>query len=134
MVAVARELHPNQGSLEDEPTRSRLLDALATEGATYALLGRRYGVSYQAVQAFHRRHEAEVLALALRRPGWAADKRAVLQECTHLIDEIEHLAHAVPDPSVDGLAAVVGPSLHRLQSAAEALGRYDVRRPRQACA
>ena len=131
-MVEARDLHPNQGRLEEPDLRDALIRALATEGAGYARLGRKFGVSYQAVQAFAARHRDEVLAQAVTAPGWAEDKRAALGECAQLIAEVEQLAAGLAPAST--FAPTVAPKLERLKVTAEQLGRYNARRPRRVCA
>jgi len=131
-MVEARDLHPNQGRLEEPDLRDALIRALALEGASYAMLGRKFGVSYQAVQAFARRHEAEIVAQAVQAPDWAADKRAALAECAQLVAEVEQLAAGLAPASV--FMPSVALKLATLKATAEQLGRYNARRPRRACA
>lgn len=131
-MAQARDLHPNQGRLEEPGLRDALIRALAAEGDSYAVLGRRFGVSYQAVQAFAQRHRAEVLAEAVRVPGWAADKLAALDECAQMVAEVERLASGLGPASV--AVPDVASTLTRLKATAEQLGRYNARRARRVCA
>jgi phosphoglycolate phosphatase-like HAD superfamily hydrolase len=124
---AARDLHPNQGRLEDPSIRPPLIHDLAVEGASYSTLARRYGVTWQAVQSFARRHDEEIAAAAIAEPGWVAGKRATLAECRRLVGEVEKLVNA---GRVDG----VGTRLERLRAAATDLGSYSARPQRQACA
>ena len=128
----ARDLHPNQGRLEEPDLRDALVRALAAEGDSYAVLGRRFGVSYQAVQAFAQRHRAEILAQAVTVPGWAEDKRAAIAECAQLVAEVEQLSTGLAPASVT--VPDVASKLTQLKATAEQLGRYNARRRRRVCA
>jgi hypothetical protein len=128
----ARDLHPNQGRLEEPDLRGALVRALAAEGDSYAVLGRRFGVTYQAVQAFAQRHRAEILAQAVQAMDWAADKRAALAECGQLIAQVEQLAAGLAPASTVGID--VAAPLDQLKTTAEQLGRFNARRPRRVCA
>jgi transposase len=128
----ARDLHPNQGRLEEPDLRDLLIRALAAEGDSYAVLGRKFGVSYQAVQAFAQRHRAEILAQAVLVPGWASDKRAALDECAQLVAEVERLSSDLVPASV--AVPDVASKLAQLKATSEQLGRYNARRARRVCA
>lgn len=131
-MVEARDLHPNQGRLEEPLFRDALVNALAHEGDSYAVLGRKFGVTYQAVQAFAQRHRAEILAEAVLVPGWADDKRAALVECEQLVAEVEQLSAGLAPSSVT--VPDVAAKLTRLKETAEQLGRYNARRARRVCA
>jgi transposase len=128
----ARDLHPNQGRLEEPDLRGALVRALAAEGDSYAVLGRKFGVTYQAVQAFAQRHRAEILAQAVQVPYWSADKRAAIDECAQLVAEVEQLSAGLAPASV--AVPDVASKLAQLKTTAEQLGRFNARRPRRVCA
>lgn len=111
----ARPWHPNQGILSDPHVREPLLAALARGDASISELGRRYGVSYQAIQNFARRHDVEIAAMVIHLGGtpeqWAQAKRERIAECAALVAEIEQDASAAPEVTrirLEALRAAAG--------------------------
>lgn len=107
--------HPNQGRLNDPQAHAELVKALALGGTSIAELGRRHGVSYQAIQNFGRRHDVEIAAMVIHLGGtpeqWAAAKRARIAECAALVAEIERDAFAAPEVTrirLEALRAAAG--------------------------
>ena len=115
MVDFVHEWHPNQGRLSSPLVRDLLIRLLAQGDTTLGELGRRHGVSYQAIQRFARRHESEIAAMTIHLGGtpehWAEAKRARIAECAALVSEIAADASAPPEVTrirLEALRAAAG--------------------------
>lgn len=122
------------GALERGHVRQRLIRELATGEHTQAELGRRHGVSRQAVSAFAAKHAERIADVASRLDDefaglWIASKTARIAE---LEAQVDRLTELLTDPEVAARANVGVAEVERtIQSAirnvSEELGQLPAR-------
>lgn len=122
------------GTLEHPATRQRLIRDLAKAEHSQKELGRRYGVSYQAVQQFAARHAERIAQVAEKLDDefaglWVADKAQRLAVLQGQVDDVLEL---MADPERAAKAGVQAAEMMRvvqtgLKQTAEELGQLPGR-------